>query len=76
MKSSIHVERHATTPPASTWPSTLRLGLVVSAVAALVTVVVNSLADVPTIVILIPVVVIAFALSWHATGQVPGDDQP
>ena len=76
MKSTVHLERPSTTSNTSTWPSTLRLGVVVSIVAALITFGVRALIDVPTILILIPVVVVGFALSWHAAGRATGDDQP
>ena len=76
MKSTIHLERPPTPPQTSARPSTLRLGLVVSIVAALAAVIVRALIDVPTVLILIPVVVVGFALSWHAAGQATGDDQP
>jgi hypothetical protein len=69
MKTTLHVHRHAPPAPAPARPSTLRLGLIVSAVAALTAVVVDILVDVPTAFILIPVVVVGFALSWHATGH-------
>ena len=68
------VPRHAPPPaPAATHPThsmhTLRLGLIVSAVAAVAAVLVESIADLPVVLILIPVVVVGFALSWHVTGR-------
>jgi hypothetical protein len=66
MKTTLHLLRHAP-PPARR--STFRLGLIVSLVAALAAIVVRVLTEVPTAFILIPVVVIGFALSWHATGN-------
>jgi uncharacterized protein involved in cysteine biosynthesis len=67
MKTTVH--RHAT-PPTVTHPAhTLRLGLIVSAVAAVVAVLVEAIVHVPAVVILIPVIVVGFALSWHATGR-------
>jgi uncharacterized protein involved in cysteine biosynthesis len=65
---------HRAPPPAAapgTAPPmhTLRLGLIVSAVAAVIAVLVEAVVDVPIVLILIPVVVIGFALSWHVTGR-------
>jgi hypothetical protein len=48
---------------------TLRLGLIVSAVAAVAAVLVEAIVDLPVVLILIPVVVVGFALSWHVTGR-------
>ena len=45
-------------------------------VAAIVAVAIRALVDIPTVVILIPVVMIGFALSWHATGQALEDREP
>jgi hypothetical protein len=50
-------------------PSTARLGLLVSAFAAVAAVVVHALTDLPTAAIVIPVIVIGFTLSWFATGH-------
>jgi hypothetical protein len=52
-------------------PATLRLGLVLSPVAAVLAVVVEALVDLPVVVILVPVAVLGFVLSWHASGR-PG----
>ena len=49
--------------------ATLRLGLVLSLVAAVLAIVIEAVAHVPAVLILIPVVVIGFALSWHASGR-------
>ena len=67
MKTTVH--RHA--PPSTiTHPAhTLRLGLIVSAVAAVAAVLVEAIVHVPAVVILVPVIVVGFALSWHATGR-------
>ena len=56
-------------PRRAAHPSTARLGIALSAVAALATVVIEAVADVPVAVILLPVVVIGFALSWHTSGR-------
>jgi hypothetical protein len=55
-------------------PSIVRLGVLISAVAAVAAVVLDALADVPAVVILVPVVVVGSALSWHASGR-PDDPQ-
>jgi hypothetical protein len=76
MKTTVH--RHAP-PPAPAAPvhlSTLRLGLIVSAVAAVAAVLVEAILDVPAALILIPVVVVGFALSWHATGRRDDRERP
>ena len=49
--------------------ATLRLGLVLSLVAAVLAIVIEAVVHVPTVLILIPVVVVGFALSWHASGH-------
>ena len=71
MKTTVHLHRPAAAPATErpTHPSTLRLGLMVSVSAALAAIVISVLTDVPTVAILIPVVVIGFTLSWHATGH-------
>jgi hypothetical protein len=80
MKSTVHVRRPAppSAPPApsppSPPPSTFRLGVLVSLSAAVGAIVVSLLTDVPTVAILAVVVIIGFALSWHATGH--HDDAP
>ena len=75
MKTTMHLER-AGPQSASARPSIFRLGLIVSVVAAIAAVEIRALVDVPAVVILVPVVVIGFALSWHATGQAPEDREP
>lgn len=47
--------------------STLRLGVVVSLVAVVLVIVVEAVVQVPAILVLVPVVVVGFALSWHAS---------
>jgi flagellar biosynthesis protein FliQ len=71
MKTTVHLHRPAAAP-APERPirhSTLRLGVMVSAFAALAAIVLSALTDVPTVAILITVVVIGFTLSWHAAGH-------
>ena len=70
MKTTLHL--HRTAPPPTHHhirASTLRLGLVLSLVAAVVAIVVEAVVHLPAILILIPVVVVGFALSWHASGR-------
>ncbi len=72
MKTTLHLHRPA--PPAPPAPrtavrsSTLRLGLLVSLVAAVVAIVAEAVMHLPAVLILIPVVIIGFALSWRASG--------
>jgi hypothetical protein len=49
--------------------STLRIGLLVSVLAALFTIALEITVHAPAIAIVIPVVIIGFALSWHASGH-------
>ena len=71
MKTTVHVHRPAPSPARARrpHPSTLRLGVLVSAFAAVGAVVVSALTDVPTVAILAIVVTIGFALSWRAAGD-------
>jgi hypothetical protein len=72
MKTTVHMHRTAPAPPRAPAPShrsTFRLGVLVSLFAAIGAVVVSVLTDVPTFAILAIVVIIGFALSWHATGH-------
>jgi hypothetical protein len=62
-----HAPTSATLPaPART---TLRIGLVLSLVAAVLATVIEAVVHLPAALILIPVVVVGFALSWHASGR-------
>ena len=49
--------------------STLRIGLLVSVLAAAIAIALDLTVHLPAIVIVIPVVIIGFALSWHASGH-------
>ena len=77
MKTTLHLHRPVVTPAASptrlgtrrVQPSTVRLGIVLSVAAALVTVLLEAVLDVPVVVILVPVVIVGFVLSWHACGR-------
>lgn len=53
-----------------TWAAALKLAVVVSLVAALIAIAVSALGDVPAAAVVLPVVVIAFTLSWVQTGRV------
>ena len=72
MKTTLHL--HHPAPPApptsrlAVRSSTLRLGLLVSLVAAVVAIVAEAVMHLPAVLILIPVVIIGFALSWRASG--------
>ncbi len=77
MKTTLHLHRPLAAPAPSpdladrprVRPSTVRLGIILSVVAALVTVVLEAVLAVPVVVILVPVVIIGFVLSWHACGR-------
>ena len=74
MKTTL-LHRPAPAPPAHRahlahlHPTTVRLGLVLSLVAAVLAIVIEAVVSLPVVLILIPVVVVGFALSWHASGQ-------
>ena len=53
-----------------TWAAALKLAFVVSLVAALLAVAASTLGNVPAAAIVLPVVVVAFTLSWVQTGRV------
>lgn len=55
-------------------PSTIRLGLIVSVVAAFAAVLVESLTRIPSVLIVVAVVVVGFSLSWHASGRARAQD--
>jgi hypothetical protein len=69
MKTTLHLHHHPPSPRVHVGPATLRLGLVLSLVAAVVAIVVEAVVHLPAILVLIPVVVVGFALSWHASGR-------
>ena len=70
VKTTVQLPRRpAPTPAPAHHPSTVRLGLLVSVVAAVAAILVHLLTDIPTAAIVIPVVVIGFTLSWFATGH-------
>jgi hypothetical protein len=72
MKTTLHLHHPPPPPPAEPAvrrPSTLRLGAVVSVIAALAAITVEAVADVPVAMILVPVVIVAFVLSWRASGR-------
>jgi len=49
--------------------STVRIGIVLSVLAAVVTIALEAVLDVPMALIVVPVVVVGFVLSWHASGR-------
>ena len=61
------MHRHHPPAPAPTGYATLRLGAVVSLVAAAVAVVLSALVDVPEAVLVVAAMVLAFGVSWHVT---------
>lgn len=71
MKTTLHLHRHAPPVPAPRVhirATTVRLGLVLSLVAAVLAIVIEAVVHLPGILVLIPVVIVGFALSWHASG--------
>ena len=55
---------------------TIRIGILLSVLAAVVAIALDLTVSVPAVLILIPVVIVGFALSWHATGHDDTDDAP
>ena len=53
-----------------TWTAAVKLALVVSTLAALLAIAATSMGDVPQLAIVLPVIVVAFTLSWIQTGRV------
>jgi hypothetical protein len=53
-----------------TWIAAVKLALVASAIASIFAIGMSSFGDVPHAVIVLPVIVIAFAASWVRTGRV------
>lgn len=50
-------------------PAVVKLAVIISAVAALVAVVVSTASDVPQAAIVLPVIVVAFVASWVQTSR-------
>jgi hypothetical protein len=73
MKTTLHLPHHLQTvrpaPRVHVRAATLRLGIVLSVLAVVFAVVVEVAADLPVVFILVPVVVVGFVLSWHASGR-------
>lgn len=63
-------------PSSRTWIAALKLAVVLSLLAAVVAVGVSMVGDVPEAVVVIPVIVVAFAASWVQTGRVRRDERP
>ncbi|MGH9270809.1 MAG: hypothetical protein ACRDZ2_06015 [Ilumatobacteraceae bacterium] len=87
MKTSIDLQRlsNETWPPlprparavaerAAAINPTVRLGLILSVVAAITAVLLRGILEVPIIAIVMAVLVIGFVLSWRATGSTVDDD--
>jgi hypothetical protein len=55
--------------PATVARSTVRIGVALSVLAAIATVLLEAALDVPVALIVAPVVVVGFALSWQASGR-------
>lgn len=60
------MDEHATASP---WAAAVRLGLVVSAVAAAVAVAISAFGDVSQTALVIAVIVVGFVVSWIHTGR-------
>jgi uncharacterized membrane protein len=77
MKTTLHLHRPPAAPVTSpirlatrrVRPATVRLGVALSLVAGVITLVLETIVDVPVVAILVPVVIVGFALSWHACGR-------
>ena len=80
VKTTAHLPRRPAPPPEPVLPAppvpgrappatTVRLGLLVSAFAALAAVILHVATDVSTSAIVFPVIVIGFTLSWFATAR-------
>ena len=48
---------------------TIRIGILLSVLAAAVAIALDLTVSVPAVLIVIPVVIVGFALSWHASGH-------
>lgn len=59
-----------------TWNGAIRLAFVISSIAALVAIGVSTFGDVPNIVVVLPVIVVAFTASWVRTGRLRHDAPP
>lgn len=53
-----------------TWIAALKLALVISTIAAVIAIAVSAAGEVPQAAIVLPVIVVAFTLSWVQTGRV------
>lgn len=65
-----------TSPSSSTWTAAIRLGLVVSAVAAAIAVALTAFGDVSQTALVIAVIVVGFVVSWIHSGRtaMPADE--
>ncbi|MGI9052846.1 MAG: hypothetical protein ACR2HQ_09385 [Ilumatobacteraceae bacterium] len=69
LTSSVTPHVAARARPATPLPTTVRLGLILSVLAALAAVALSTIWHVPTVVILVGVVLVGFTLSWRAAGR-------
>lgn len=81
MKTAIHLPPAQTMDPArhrpvDAWRPTIRLGVVLSTLAALAAAGLRLTTTVPSSMLVLAVGVIGFALSWHATWHPRADDDP
>ncbi len=53
-----------------TWIAALKLAVVVSLLSAVAAIAASAIGDVPAVAIVLPVIAVAFTLSWVQTGRV------
>jgi len=81
MKTVLHLPQAPSAAPpqgrrVDGWGPTIRLGLVLSVVAAAVAVGIRLATPVPGVALILAVGIVGFALSWHATWHPRPDDDP
>ncbi len=59
-----------------TWIAALKLAIVVSLLSAVVAIAASALGDVPAVAIVLPVIAVAFTLSWVQTGRLLRTPEP
>jgi hypothetical protein len=59
-----------------TWIAALKLAVVVSLLSAIVAVAASALVDAPAVAIVLPVIAVAFTLSWVQTGRLLRSPEP
>ncbi len=59
-----------------TWNAAVKLAVVISITAAVLTVAISAAGDVPQVAIVLPVIIVAFVASWIQTGRVRREQVP